>query len=115
MAVLTEEQVMLKDAAKSWVGERSPVAALRKLRDQDTDVGFDRAAFGHIAVHRCSQFGAGGGQDRFSLSEERFARRMTAGSRDGAALIEDIQGGLRAIRGCCDLAYGAAQSRPGTG
>jgi len=48
MAVLTEEQVMLKDAAKSWVSERSPVSALRKLRDADVDVGFDRAAWAQM-------------------------------------------------------------------
>ncbi len=48
MAVLTEEQTMLKDAAKGWVGERSPVSALRKLRDADVDVGFDRAAWAEM-------------------------------------------------------------------
>ncbi len=48
MAVLTEEQVMLKDAAKGWVGERSPVSALRKLRDTDVDVAFDRAAWAEM-------------------------------------------------------------------
>ncbi len=48
MAVLTEEQVMLKDAAKGWVSERSPVSALRKLRDADVDVGFDRAAWAEM-------------------------------------------------------------------
>jgi len=48
MAVLTEEQVMLKDAAKGWVSERSPVSALRKLRDTDVDVGFDRASWAEM-------------------------------------------------------------------
>ena len=48
MAVLTEEQTMLKDAAKGWVAERSPVAALRKLRDTDVDVAFDRAAWAEM-------------------------------------------------------------------
>ena len=33
MAVLSEEQSMLRDAAKSWVQEKSPVNALRKVRD----------------------------------------------------------------------------------
>ena len=41
MAVLTEEQVMLKDAAKEWSAEKSPVAALRRLRDQGSSTGFD--------------------------------------------------------------------------
>ncbi len=48
MALLTEEQVMLKDAAKGWVGERSPVSALRKLRDTDVDVAFDKAAWAEM-------------------------------------------------------------------
>ncbi len=48
MAVLTEEQTMLKDAAKGWVAERSPVAALRKLRDADVDIGFDRTAWAEM-------------------------------------------------------------------
>ena len=48
MAVLTEEQTMLKDAAKGWVSERSPVAALRRLRDADVDIGFDRAAWAEM-------------------------------------------------------------------
>jgi alkylation response protein AidB-like acyl-CoA dehydrogenase len=45
MAVLTEEQTMLRDAAKDWTSENAPVAALRKLRDTGSDVGFDRAAW----------------------------------------------------------------------
>ena len=33
MANLTEEQTMLRDAAKNWVAEKSPVTAFRKMRD----------------------------------------------------------------------------------
>jgi hypothetical protein len=33
MAVLTEEQSMLRDAARAWTQEKSPVTAFRKLRD----------------------------------------------------------------------------------
>ena len=33
MAILNDEQVMLRDAARDWTQEKSPVAALRKLRD----------------------------------------------------------------------------------
>ena len=49
MAVLSEEQTMLRDAAKSWVGEKSPVTALRKLRDSGNADGFDRAAWSEMA------------------------------------------------------------------
>jgi alkylation response protein AidB-like acyl-CoA dehydrogenase len=45
MAVLTEEQTMLKDMAKDWTAEKAPVSALRKLRDTGSDVGFDPAAW----------------------------------------------------------------------
>ena len=44
MAVLTEEQSMLRDAAKSWVSEKSPVTAFRKMRDSGNEDGFDKGA-----------------------------------------------------------------------
>ena len=49
MAVLTEEQSMLRDAAKSWVQEKSPVTAFRKMRDSGADVGYDVAAWNEMA------------------------------------------------------------------
>jgi alkylation response protein AidB-like acyl-CoA dehydrogenase len=49
MAVLTEEQTMLRDAAKAWVAEKSPVAAFRKLRDSGNADRFDRAAWREMA------------------------------------------------------------------
>ena len=42
MANLTEEQTMLRDSAKSWVAEKSPVTAFRKMRDSGNADGFDR-------------------------------------------------------------------------
>ncbi|MBV9330039.1 MAG: acyl-CoA/acyl-ACP dehydrogenase [Alphaproteobacteria bacterium] len=42
MAVLSEEQTMIRDQAKSWVTEKSPVTAFRKLRDSGNPDGFDR-------------------------------------------------------------------------
>ncbi len=44
MAVLTEEQTMLRDAAKDWVQTQAPVSALRKRRDAG-ELGFDPAAW----------------------------------------------------------------------
>ena len=44
MAVLNEEQSMLRDAAKSWVQEKSPVTAFRKMRDSGVELGYDAAA-----------------------------------------------------------------------
>jgi len=49
MAVLNEEQVMLRDAARDWTQEKSPVAALRKLRDTKSATGFDGAAWTDMA------------------------------------------------------------------
>lgn len=49
MAVLTEEQALLKDAAAAWAQERSPIAAVRKLFRADEGIGFDRALFAEMA------------------------------------------------------------------
>ena len=49
MAVLNEEQTMIRDGAKSWVQEKSPVTAFRKMRDSGNEDGFDRAAWKEMA------------------------------------------------------------------
>ena len=49
MAVLNEEQTMIRDSAKSWVQEKSPVTAFRKLRDSGNADGFDRAVWAEMA------------------------------------------------------------------
>ena len=49
MAVLSEEQAMIRDGAKSWVQEKSPVTAFRRLRDTGNTDGFDRAAWKEMA------------------------------------------------------------------
>lgn len=49
MAVLTEEQSMLRDAARTWTRERSPVSAFRKMRDSGGPLGYDPAAFAEMA------------------------------------------------------------------
>ena len=47
MAVLSEEQEMLRDMAREWTVNESPVAAFRKLRDSGED--FDRSAWQAMA------------------------------------------------------------------
>lgn len=42
MAVLNDEQVMLRDMAREWADNESPVAAFRKMRDAGNAEGFDR-------------------------------------------------------------------------
>lgn len=48
MAVLNEEQTMLRDAAKGWAQESSPVAKLRALRDSGSKQDFDPAAWAEM-------------------------------------------------------------------
>ncbi|MDP1632585.1 MAG: acyl-CoA dehydrogenase family protein [Caulobacter sp.] len=48
MAVLNEEQTMLRDAAKSWAQESSPVTRLRALRDSGSGASFDAAAWAEM-------------------------------------------------------------------
>jgi alkylation response protein AidB-like acyl-CoA dehydrogenase len=49
MAVLTEEQTLLRDAARTWTQEKSPVTAFRKMRDSGAPLGYDPAAFAEMA------------------------------------------------------------------
>ena len=49
MLVLNEDQVMLQDAAKGFVQEKAPVAALRRLRDDKVADGFDRGLWREMA------------------------------------------------------------------
>src|SRR5580692_7846947 len=49
MAVLTEEQSILRDAARTWIREQSPVSALRRLRDNGSSLGYDPAAYAKMA------------------------------------------------------------------
>ncbi len=43
--ILNEEQNMLKDAAKDFCSNNTPIAQLRKLRDEDNADGFDRGTW----------------------------------------------------------------------
>jgi alkylation response protein AidB-like acyl-CoA dehydrogenase len=49
MAVLTEEQSMLRDQAKAWTQEKAPVSAFRKVRNAGLPLGYDPAAFAEMA------------------------------------------------------------------
>lgn len=49
MAVLTEEQTMLRDAARAWAQEKAPVTALRKARDGGNLLGYAPEAFAEMA------------------------------------------------------------------
>lgn len=49
MAVLSDEQTMLRDMAREWTANESPVTAWRKVRDADGASGFDPAVYGEMA------------------------------------------------------------------
>jgi len=55
MAVLNEEQTMLRDMAREWADNESPVTAFRKMRNTAPAAGFDTAAW-----HEIGQMGWGG-------------------------------------------------------
>jgi len=50
MAVLTEEQTMLRDAAKGWTQDSAPVGALRRLRDTGSKQSFDPATWSEMGA-----------------------------------------------------------------
>ena len=49
MAVLNDDQRMLRDSAKTWARKRNPVAAFRALRDSGTPLGFDPQVWSEMA------------------------------------------------------------------
>lgn len=48
--VLTEEQQLLRDSARSFFRDKSPVSALRALRDRDDPLGFNPALWREMAA-----------------------------------------------------------------
>jgi alkylation response protein AidB-like acyl-CoA dehydrogenase len=85
MAVLSDEQIMLKEAAAAWVRERSPVTALRKLRDSGAGRGHDpvlyaeMAAMGWTGIVIPEPFGgAGFDYTGLGLILEQLGRTLTA-------------------------------------
>jgi len=86
MAVLTEEQSIFRDAAKSWVADRAPVAALRRLRDAggwrtgyDPATWRDMAAMGWAGVIIPEAYGGSDfGHQSLGLVLEETGRTLTA-------------------------------------
>jgi alkylation response protein AidB-like acyl-CoA dehydrogenase len=94
MAVLSEEQTILRDAAKAWVEEKSPVTALRKLRDSGNADGFDRAVWREMAemgwtgIIVPEEFGGTGlGCLTLGIVLEETGRTLTASPLLSTALI----------------------------
>jgi alkylation response protein AidB-like acyl-CoA dehydrogenase len=94
MAVLTEEQTMLRDAAKGWTTDSAPVGALRKLRDGKSGASFDTATWSEMGqmgwagvivpeAHNGSAFGYLG----LGLVLEETGRNLVASPLLSTALI----------------------------
>jgi alkylation response protein AidB-like acyl-CoA dehydrogenase len=85
MAVLTEEQTMLRDMAREWADNESPVSAFRRVRDTAPAQGYDPEAwraqaelgFAGIIVPE-AQGGAGMGYLSLGLVLEQLGRTLTA-------------------------------------
>ncbi len=94
MSDLTEEQTILKDAARGWVEERMPVVALRRLRATPTAAGFDpvlwreMAEMGWAGIIVPETFGgADFGYRSFGLVLEELGRTLAASPLLASALI----------------------------
>lgn len=93
MAVLNEEQTMLRDAAKDWARESSPVSELRRLRDAHDGKSFDPAKWaemgqmGWAGVIIPEEFGGSAfGFQSMALILEETGRTLTASPLISTAL-----------------------------
>jgi len=93
MTLLTEEQEMLRDSAKGWVTDHSPVSAMRKIRDSGSEIGFDPATFKSIAgmgwtgVVIPEDFGGSDfGYRSMGVLLEEFGRKLVAAPLIGSAI-----------------------------
>jgi len=94
MAVLSEEQTMLRDAAKSWTAEKSPVIAFRKIRDGNVPNGYDAAAWREMCEMGWAGIlipeahgGSGLGYLTLGLVLEETGRTLTASPLFSTALL----------------------------
>ena len=94
MAILNEEQVMIRDSAKSWVSEKSPVTAFRSVRDSGNQDGFDRNVWremcdmGWAGILVPEEFGGVGlGYQTLGLVLEETGRTLTASPLVSTALV----------------------------
>ena len=93
MSVLSEEQIMLRDAARNWAQESSPVTVFRKLRDDKVADGFARATWKEMADLGWAGIlipeaygGVGMGLQTLGLVLEETGRTLTASPLVSTAL-----------------------------
>jgi alkylation response protein AidB-like acyl-CoA dehydrogenase len=94
MAALTEEQSMIRDQAKSWVTEQSPVAKFRQMRDSDAPNNFmpetwqSMIEMGWTGIVVPEQYGGSGlGYLTFGVVLEEVGRQLTASPLFASALV----------------------------
>ncbi|NBB17518.1 acyl-CoA dehydrogenase [Caulobacter sp. SLTY] len=94
MAVLTEEQTMIRDAAKGWAQEASPTTKLRALRDGGSKAPFDAGVWGEMAEMGWAGVlideahgGSGFGYLSLGLILEETGRTLTASPLLSTALV----------------------------
>ncbi|MCR9104362.1 MAG: acyl-CoA dehydrogenase family protein [Gammaproteobacteria bacterium] len=94
MAVLTEEQSLIKAQASAWVIDKAPVASFRALRDDPTQGGFSRSTWqsmvdmgwsGILAPEACG--GSDLGYLTFGLILEQLGRQLTASPLLASSLV----------------------------
>ena len=85
MAILTEEQTMLRDMAREWADNEAPVTAFRKMRNAAPTAGYDAATWQAQAEMGWTgilvpeaQGGAGMGYVSLGLVLEQLGRNLVA-------------------------------------
>jgi alkylation response protein AidB-like acyl-CoA dehydrogenase len=99
MAVLNEEQTLLKDQAEAWVKEVAPVQAFRKVRDSGSELGYEPATWSAMVDMGWTGIlvpEAHGGSDlgylTFGVVLEQTGRQLTA-----SPLLASALGGTSAL------------------
>jgi alkylation response protein AidB-like acyl-CoA dehydrogenase len=94
MAVLTEEQSMLRDQAKAWVNEKAPVQTFRAMRDSGIETGYLPGTWADIVEMGWTGIlvpEALGGSElgflTFGVVMEEMGRQLTASPLFASALV----------------------------
>ncbi|MFT7686293.1 MAG: alkylation response protein AidB-like acyl-CoA dehydrogenase [Candidatus Azotimanducaceae bacterium] len=94
MAALTEEQSMIRDQAKAWTTEQSPVVKFREMRDSDIDTSFfpdtwsKMVEMGWTGIIVPEQYGGSDlGFLTFGVVLEEIGRQLTASPLFASALV----------------------------
>ena len=107
MAVLSEEQTMLRDMASEWTMNESPVSAFRKVRDAGGDRGYDATVYkamanmGWAGVIISEEFGGSDfGWLSLGLVIEETGKTLTASPLAATSLAASalVSGGSDAIK-----------------